>query len=65
MRSRCEQGCGADATVYAMGPKAGDWAGRYCEPCAKALRFQITDRFDKDGNVIPRQQITRERRVWR
>lgn len=56
MRSKCEQQCGQDATVYAMGPFAGDWAGRYCEPCAKALRFQITDRFDEDGKALPRSE---------
>lgn len=36
----CEQRCGAEATVYAMG---SDWGGRYCEPCAKKLGFRITD----------------------
>ena len=41
----CEQKCGAKATVYAGGRGAGDWAGKYCEPCAKALRFDVWDRY--------------------
>jgi hypothetical protein len=44
-RAGCEQGCGAVATVYAMGRLAGDWGGRYCESCAKALGFVVTDRL--------------------
>ena len=43
----CEQGCGQPATVYAMDRLPGGWGGRYCEPCAKALDFQITDRLYK------------------
>ena len=41
---RCEQRCGAPATVYGGGRKAGDWAGWYCEPCITKLGFQIWDR---------------------
>lgn len=41
---KCEQQCGANATVYAGGPKAGDWAGFYCEPCVDALKFIVFDR---------------------
>ena len=41
----CSQGCGAKATVYAGGRGAGDCAGKYCEPCAKALRFDVWDRY--------------------
>jgi len=40
----CEQ-CTSEATVYAIDPHPGGWGGRYCEPCAKALRFQIVDRL--------------------
>lgn len=40
----CAQQCGAESTVYAMGPNAGDWGGHYCEPCANKLGFIITDR---------------------
>jgi len=39
----CEQRCGAEATVYAVGPGAGDWGGRYCVPCAAKLGFTVTD----------------------
>lgn len=42
----CEQQCGAVATVYAVDRDPGGWGGRYCEPCATALRFQILDRLD-------------------
>lgn len=37
----CEN-CGANATVYAMGPYAGDWGGRYCDLHIPA-RFRVTD----------------------
>lgn len=47
MRRKCEQHCGADAAVYAMGPKAGDWAGWYCIPCQEALKFHVTDRIER------------------
>jgi hypothetical protein len=46
---KCEQNCEQEAEVYAMGPFAGDWAGWYCEPCAKALGFRITDRIKKEN----------------
>lgn len=42
---KCEQQCGAEATVYAIDPQPGGWGGRYCEPCATALRFRVTDRL--------------------
>lgn len=45
----CEQKCGAPATVHAIDPHPGGWGGRYCEPCAKALRFQIVDRLTVEG----------------
>lgn len=41
---KCEQQCGAKATVYAGGTKAGDWAGFYCELCVDALKFIVFDR---------------------
>jgi hypothetical protein len=41
----CGQRCGAPATVYAVDPHPGGWGGRYCVPCAEALRFQIVDRL--------------------
>ena len=41
--------CNAKATVYAMGPYAGDWGGRYCESHLP-IGFQITDRFDGGNN---------------
>ena len=44
----CEN-CDAKATVYAMGPYAGDWGGRYCESHLP-IGFQITDRFDGGNN---------------
>lgn len=40
----CET-CGGKATVYAMGPYAGDWAGRYCDAHIPT-GFNITDRFE-------------------
>ena len=43
MIRKCDQGCGEVATVYAGGRGAGDWAGFYCEPCQKALRFEVWD----------------------
>lgn len=43
--SACEQRCGSTATVYAMGRGAGDYGGRYCEACAHALRYVVTDRL--------------------
>jgi hypothetical protein len=40
----CEQQCGRPATVYAVDPYiAGGWGGYYCEPCVKALCFEIVD----------------------
>jgi hypothetical protein len=44
----CGQNCGQTATVYAMDRLPGGWGGWYCEPCAKGLDFQITDRLQKD-----------------
>ena len=41
----CEQQCGNEATVYAIDPIPGGWGGRYCQPCAADLRFQVTDRL--------------------
>ena len=43
----CEQHCERPATVYAMDRLPGGWGGFYCEPCAKALNFQITDRLQE------------------
>ena len=41
----CEQ-CGLfKAEVYAIDPIPGGWGGYYCEPCAKALNFQVVDRL--------------------
>lgn len=54
---RCEQQCGAPATVYGGGPKAGDWAGWYCEPCIKALKFRIWDRVTPEQTEAEAQQI--------
>ena len=31
----CEQGCGRQATVYAMDPLPGGWGGRYCDECPR------------------------------
>ena len=42
----CEQKCGAEATVYAGGPKAGDWAGHYCQPCADAMHFIVFNKLN-------------------
>jgi hypothetical protein len=42
----CEQKCGRPAAVYALDPLPGGWGGYYCEPCAEALRFTITDRLE-------------------
>jgi hypothetical protein len=40
----CEQQCGRPATVYAVDPYiAGGYGGYYCEPCVKALCFEIVD----------------------
>lgn len=44
----CEQQCHKTADVYAGGPKAGDWAGYYCQPCAEALKFVIFDHLNKE-----------------
>ena len=41
--SQCEQKCGEVATVYALDPIPGGWGGRYCVPCAAALRFTVVD----------------------
>lgn len=41
----CGQRCGRPAAVYAIDPLPGGWGGRYCEPCARALKFTITDRL--------------------
>lgn len=41
--------CGANATVYAGGHYAGDWAGLYCNQHVPD-GFQVWDRFDKEGN---------------
>jgi hypothetical protein len=45
VEGECAQLCGKQATVYAIDPHPGGWGGRYCEPCAKALRFKVTDRL--------------------
>lgn len=44
----CEY-CKEQATVFAMGPYAGDWGGRYCKNHIPT-GFQITDRFDSGKN---------------
>lgn len=44
---KCEQACGADATVYGGGRSAGDWAGYYCQSCLEALAFIVFDRLDQ------------------
>ena len=41
--SACEQQCGSEATVYAIDRLPGGWGGRYCQPCADALAFLVTD----------------------
>lgn len=43
----CEQRCGEPATVYAIDRLVGGWGGYYCEPCAQAVGFRITDRLDR------------------
>lgn len=57
--------------MYAMGPRAGDWGGRYCRPCAERLNFQITDVLtpEKPGGgdnmlitIEAAQQLERERK---
>lgn len=48
----CEQRCGREATVYAMGRGAGDWGGRYCVPCANALHFMITDQLQRPAEPV-------------
>jgi hypothetical protein len=45
VRRACEQRCGKPSEVYAMDSGAGGWGGWYCQPCATALRFTITDRL--------------------
>jgi hypothetical protein len=44
----CEY-CKQRATVYAMGPNAGDWGGYYCENHFPT-GFQITDRLTGGNN---------------
>ena len=44
-RGLCEQCRSNPATVYAMGPYAGDWGGRYCQECADALGFTIQEKL--------------------
>jgi hypothetical protein len=39
----CES-CNKQATVYAMGPSAGDWGGRYCNNHIPR-GFQIVDKL--------------------
>lgn len=51
MTHDCGQRCGEPATVYAIDPIPGGWGGWYCEPCAHALRFQITDRIETPKNA--------------
>lgn len=50
MSKVCEN-CGGPATVYAMGPHAGDWGGRYCDSHIPA-GFNITDRLVQTVKVI-------------
>lgn len=40
----CEN-CKGKATVYAMGPRAGDWGGYYCNAHIPT-GFNITDKFE-------------------
>ena len=49
----CEQGCGKIATVYGGGRLAGDWAGKYCEPCCKRLGFDVWDILANDEHDTP------------
>lgn len=44
MKKGCNQNCGKIATVYAGGKYAGDYAGFFCEPCAKAVGFDVWER---------------------
>lgn len=41
----CEQGCGRQATVYAMDSIPGGWGGRYCDECPSKLGFTITEKL--------------------
>jgi hypothetical protein len=43
---KCEQQCGAKATVYAGGRHANDWAGYYCESCVDALKFVVFNKVN-------------------
>lgn len=51
--------CGDNATVYAGGPYAGDWAGAYCNQHIPD-GFQIWDRFDNEGSTEMHDEPTSE-----
>jgi len=44
---KCDQCTAAIATCYAGDPCPDGWAGYYCKPCQKKLRFQIWDNYPK------------------
>jgi len=52
MIRKCDQGCGAVATVYAGDSCASGWAGFYCEPCQQALSFDVWDKHPEIEFVL-------------
>lgn len=54
---KCEQDCPNPATVYAMDPFPGGWAGHYCDACAKALGFTVVDRLRSSADIFQRDAL--------
>jgi hypothetical protein len=54
---KCEQGCTEAATVYAIDPIPGGWAGHYCDACAKALKFTVVDRLRSCADIEQRDAL--------
>jgi hypothetical protein len=54
---KCEQCCTEAATVYAIDPIPGGWAGHYCQPCAEGLKFRIVDRLRSSGEIEQRDAL--------
>lgn len=54
---QCEQACSNPATVYAIDPIPGGWAGHYCDSCAKALKFTVVDRLRSCADIEQRDAL--------
>ena len=52
-----EQGCSEAATVYAIDPIPGGWAGHYCQSCAKGLGFRVVEHLRSSADIEQRDAL--------